>query len=111
MSLKEVSRLAIAIVLGVFLMVLGVPEAPSTKETISHSSETHPHGGENAAARADSSAGHCHPGLDCSVTAIFVQVLGQSYEPLFSESERHFSETLGPKVHTNVDPPPPRRTA
>jgi hypothetical protein len=103
---RETYGLMIAIALGVFLTVLGVPDAPISHEMNGHSSETHAHGGEGSTPA--SGGDHCHPGLDCSVAAFFVLAHRQSYEPIFSAGERHFSEIHRPNIHANLDPPPPR---
>lgn len=63
-----VIRLLFVSLLGVFLLVLGTPEVSAGPVPggdllhDDHSIDSDPSGGLS---------GHCHPGLDCSVTAIF----------------------------------------
>ncbi|WP_165775153.1 MULTISPECIES: hypothetical protein [unclassified Mameliella] len=99
------------IALSVFLTALGLPEAPNTEDVSAHSSESHPHDDEDATSHDASASGHCHPGLDCSVSAIFLLAFVQSYEPFFSELRLQTAEIRRPNAYTNTDPPPPRRTA
>jgi hypothetical protein len=106
MRWSKTNRWILSIVFGLFLVVLGVPEAPVYHGETSLGQEYHGH--EDAGPSTEAS-GHCHPGLDCSVTAVVFLQPNVVYEPQLLTAVMQDAATQLTELRSTSDPPPPRR--
>ena len=93
-------------VFGFFLVILGVPDAPAYHGERSLGQEYHVH--EEGGLSTEAS-GHCHPGLDCSVTAALLLQLNVAYEPFFLKAVMQEGAIQRTELRPTSDPPPPRQ--
>jgi hypothetical protein len=103
----RISRWILSIVFGLFLVVLGVPEAPAYHGEASLAQEFHAH--EDVGSSTNEASGHCHPGLDCSVPAALLLQPYVVYEPHFLKAVMQGGKTQRTELHPTSDPPPPRQ--
>ena len=94
-------------VFGLFLVVLGVPESPVYHGEAPLAQGLHTH--EDTGSSTNEVSGHCHPGLDCSVTAALLLQPNVVYEPLFLKVVMQDGATQKSELRPNSDPPPPRK--
>lgn len=97
----------LSIVFGLFQVVLGVPEAPAFHGEASLAQEFHAH--EDVGSSTNEASGHCHPGLDCSVTAVVFLQPNVVYEPQLLTAVMQDAATQLTELRSTSDPPPPRR--
>ncbi len=97
----------LSIVFGLFLVVLGVPEAPAFHGEASLAQEFHAH--EDVGSSTNEASGHCHPGLDCSVTVAVLLQTNVVYEPHFLKAVMQDGATQRTELRPTSDPPPPRK--
>ena len=64
--------------------------------------DDHPHGDN------DLDVTHCHPGLECSLAAIFQAVFDQTILPVFKDTPAIRRRTATTGFGIVFDPPPPR---
>ena len=102
----KANRWILSAVFGLFLVVLGVPEAPVYHGETSLGQEYHGH--EDAGPSTEAS-GHCHPGLDCSVPAALLLQPNMAYEPSFLKAVMQDGAIQRTELRPISDPPPPRR--
>ena len=107
MRWSKTSRLILSMIFGVFLVVLGVPEAPTHHDEASSAQEIQSH--EDVELSTNEASGHCHPGLDCSVTAAVLLQTNVVYEPHFLKAVMQDGATQNSELRPTSDPPPPRR--
>ncbi|WP_299792678.1 hypothetical protein [uncultured Marivita sp.] len=107
MRWSKAKRWALSTVFGLFVVLLGVPEAPAFPVEASLSQDIHRH--DDLGASGGKASGHCHPGLDCSVPAALLLQPGAVYEPHFLKAVMQVGATERTELQPNNDPPPPRR--
>src|SRR6056297_1912093 len=95
MRWSKTNRWILSIVFGLFLVVLGVPEAPAFHDRASLAQESHSH--ENVGPSTSETSGHCHPGLDCSVPAALLFPATVVYEPHFMNAVMKTARPNEPK--------------
>ncbi len=107
MRWTRISRWILSLVFGLFLVVLGMPEAPVHHGEVSLEQEFHNH--EDVGSPSNEASGHCHPGLDCSVTVAVLLQTNVVYEPHFLKAVMQDGATQRTELRPTSDPPPPRR--
>lgn len=107
MRWSKANRWILSTLFGLFLIVLGVPEAPAFHVEASLSQEFLGH--EDLGASTSTDSGQCHPGLDCSVPAALLLQPNVVYEPLFLKTIMQDGAMQRTELRPNNDPPPPRQ--
>lgn len=107
MRWAKISRWILSIAIGLFLVVLGVPEAPEYHAEASLAQDLHSH--EDVGPSTNETSGHCHPGLDCSVSAALLLQPNVIYEPQFLKAVMQDGAIQRTELRPISDPPPPRR--
>ena len=107
MRWSKTSQWILSMILGLFLVVLGLPEVPANHGEASLAQEVHPH--EVVGSSTNEASDHCHPGLDCSVPVAVLLQPKVAYEPHFLKAVMHDGATQRTELRPTSDPPPPRR--
>jgi hypothetical protein len=107
MRWSKTSQWILSMIFGLFLAVLGLPEAPAYHGEGSLAQEAHPH--EVLGSSTNEASDHCHPGLDCSVPVAVLLQPKVVYEPQFLKAVMQDGATQRTELRPTSDPPPPRQ--